>query len=327
MSLFAVTTFLSAFLLFQIQPIIGRFILPWFGGGASIWTVCLLFFQIFLLAGYAYSHVLSTYVSRKRQVHFHVILLLISFVFLPVIPDVNWQPITNQEPTGRIFFLLMMSIGLPFLLLASTTPLLQRWISIRDSRVSPYRLYALSNSGSLLALLTYPFLVDPNVDIHSQSLLWSLSYMVFVVGACWCGLTFYQNSPSQQLNQNRPNENGQASTGIINLDSPPSLRTRLLWLLLSGCGALFLAATTNQMTQDLAPTPFLWLLPLSMYLLSFIICFHHDRWYDRRFWTPLLVVSFIAALFVLFEGPSLDIQIQLMVCAITPVCQLYGLSR
>jgi len=213
--------------------------------------------------------------------------------------------------------LLIVSIGLPFLLLSSTTPLLQRWVSLQDSSISPYRLYALSNGGSLLALLTYPFLVEPVLGLHSQSLLWSLLYVGFVAGACWCGIILYRSAPVPQLKPCNSDEHCPTSISLVHPDESPSFRTRLLWLLLSGCGVLLLVATTNQMTQDLAPVPFLWLLPLSVYLLSFIICFHRDRWYDRRVWTIPLFISLIAALFLLFEGPSLDIRIQIVVYAMT----------
>src|SRR6185312_11645913 len=151
--LFPVTVFLSAFLLFQVQPIMGRFILPWFGGTPAVWSVCLLFFQAALLAGYAYAH----WLRNARWIH--LALLAASLAFLPVVPI---RPAITENPSERILLLLAITVGGPYFLLSATAPLLQKWLA---SERSPWRLYALSNFGSFLALLSYPFLVEPYVRL------------------------------------------------------------------------------------------------------------------------------------------------------------------
>ena len=170
---FAVAIFLSAFLLFQVQPLIARFILPWFGGSPSVWTACMLFFQAVLLIGYAYAHVLNRYLPGKRQFVAHAVLLLVSFLFLPIIPAEYWKPDGEQPPVTGIIVLLAATIGAPYVLLSATSPLLQAWFSRMYPDRSPFRLFALSNLGSLLALFSYPFLFEPNMRLTQQATLWS----------------------------------------------------------------------------------------------------------------------------------------------------------
>src|ERR1700733_8593925 len=182
--LFPVTIFLSAFLLFQVQPLIGRYILPWFGGGPAVWTSGLLFFQACLLAGYAYAHWLGSLQNVRLQAGVHIGLLLASLTFLPLHPNAAiWKPVSTADPSGRILLLLTVTVGVPYLLLSATSPLIQRWFIIGGSggypEKSPWRLYALSNFGSFLALLSYPFVVEPLLRLRTQSSIWSALYLVF----------------------------------------------------------------------------------------------------------------------------------------------------
>ncbi|MGH7866458.1 MAG: ferrichrome ABC transporter permease, partial [Candidatus Dormibacteraceae bacterium] len=251
--LFPVTVFLSAFLLFQVQPIMGRFILPWFGGTPAVWSVCLLFFQAMLLAGYAYAHWL-------RRPRIHVVVLAASVALLPVIPA---RPAITDNPSARILLLLTITVGAPYFLLSATAPLLQKWSS---SERSPWRLYALSNFGSFLALLTYPFLVEPYIRLRTQAWVWSGFYGVFVL---LCGLVAWVTRTAVPSGQ----EAGSTEA--------PTFLTILYWLGLSAAGSTLLLATTNIVTQDIAVSPFLWIAPLSLYLLTFVLAFEHDRWYPR----------------------------------------------
>jgi hypothetical protein len=162
---YAVTIFLSAFLLFPVQPIIAKQILPWFGGASSVWTTCLVFFQSALLAGYAYADA-STRLGSRRQTVLHVALLVISLATLPILAAEGWKPQGDEEPIARILLLLAATIGLPYFLLATTTPLLQSWYWRRFRSVVPYRLFALSNFASLLALLGFPVLFEPWFDLR-----------------------------------------------------------------------------------------------------------------------------------------------------------------
>src|ERR1035438_10462002 len=180
------TIFLSAFLLFQVQPMMGRYVLPWFGGGPAVWTNCLLFFQALLLAGYAYAHWLGSRPSLRIQASVHIALLAASLLFLPILPraDVG-KPASSTDPSGHILLLLTATVGAPYLLLSSTGPLLQRWFALSEPKKSPWRLYALSNFGSFLALFSYPFVLEPYLRLHTQAWIWSALYAAFAILCGW----------------------------------------------------------------------------------------------------------------------------------------------
>ncbi len=178
------TIFLSAFLLFQVQPMIGRYVLPWFGGGPAVWTNCMLFFQTMLLAGYGYAHWLGSRRSRVQS-WVHVALLAGSLAFLPIAPRAAIWKTTAGDPSGRILLLLAATIGGPYLLLASTTPLVQRWFHLTRPQEAPWRLYALSNLGSFLALFSYPLVLEPYFKLSTQTWMWSGLYVIFVALCGW----------------------------------------------------------------------------------------------------------------------------------------------
>src|SRR5580658_4639589 len=181
MTVYAITIFLSAFLLFQVQPLIAKIILPWFGGSAAVWAAAMLFFQLVLLAGYAYAHVLIRTLRPKAQIWVHGGLLVASCLLLPILPSPSWKPSEAGDPTLRILMLLGATIGLPYFLLSSTSPLLQAWYVRRSGSGVPYRLFALSNFGSMLALLSFPFLVEPRLTSRQQAYMWSGVYVVFAI--------------------------------------------------------------------------------------------------------------------------------------------------
>src|SRR6516225_7933979 len=190
MMLYALTILVSAFLLFQVQPVIAKIILPWFGGSAAVWTTCLLFFQMVLLLGYLYAHALVRYLKPRAQMVAHTGLLLVSLLALPIYPSVAWKPTGTEEPIGAILRLLAISVGLPYFLLSTTGPLLQAWYARRFKGAMPYRLYALSNAGSMFALVSYPFLFEPVFGVRLQSKLWSVAYGLFMV---LCALTAWRS--------------------------------------------------------------------------------------------------------------------------------------
>jgi hypothetical protein len=273
--LFPVTIFLSAFLLFQVQPLLGRYILPWFGGTPAVWSVCLLFFQTTLLAGYAYAHLVGSLRSTRAQTGIHLTLLAASLLFLPVAPDAaTWKPAGAGQPQSRILLLLLATVGGPYFLLSSTTPLLQRWFTLTNGG-GGWRLYSLSNFGSFLALFSYPFLLEPWARLRTQSWIWSALYVGFV-GACAATAWSVRRRRIESAPP-RPH----FSLGR------PSAATILLWLLLAATASALLLATTNLITQDIAVAPFLWILPLSLYLLSFILTFESGRWYRRMLFAIL----------------------------------------
>lgn len=310
MALLAVTVFLSAFLLFQVQPIIGKFILPWFGSTPGVWATALLFFQLMLLGGYAYAHFIASRLTWRRQALLHGVLLGLALVALPITPADTWKPTSADAPALRILLILMASVGAPYLLLASTAPLIQRWFAHLHPGRSPYRLYALSNTGSLLALLSYPFLVEPYVRLQSQTLYWSLAYVVFGALCAACALMLYRSI--------RDGDHAAAEAKSADFSSPrPGLGVALLWLLLSACGSGLLLATTNQMSMDIAVVPFLWVLPLCVYLLSFILTFDHERWYVRPVFIAALPIALINAVRLLYGGVDLELMDQVIGYSLT----------
>jgi hypothetical protein len=292
MILYAVTIFLSAFLLFEVQPLIAKIILPWFGGSAAVWSAAMVFFQLVLLAGYGYAHFVIRYLRAKSQTIVHLTLLLVSCALLPILPSPKWQPTEAGDPTLRILALLAVSIGLPYFLLASTTPLLQAWYVRRSGSSMPYRLFALSNFGSMLALISFPFVVEPKLTSHQQAYTWSALYVLF---ALWCGYTAWVSTttvagaPGSALNRADPAVNPTVveSPAAIAAENP-SFAQIALWIALPACASTLLVAGTNHLSQNVAPIPLLWVLPLSLYLLTFILAFESDRVYQRWIFVPLL---------------------------------------
>lgn len=309
---FALTIFLSAFLLFQVQPLIGKYVLPWFGGGPGVWTTCLLLFQVLLLAGYGYAHWTTSRLTARRQALLHLMVLIASMSTLPITPDESWKPQGDESPTFRILLLLGVTIGLPYFALSATGPLLQSWFAKTFPNRSPFRLYALSNVGSLLALLTYPLCVEPWLPLGRQVGLWSLGYIAF---ALLCGWNAVRTArmPITIAESAYPAIGAVPSTAITDV----SRGTKTLWLLLSCAASVMLIATTNQMCQQVAVTPFLWILPLAIYLISFILTFDASRWYRRDVFGPLLAVSAVAAWYVVDNGPAVRLDVQLVVYCVT----------
>jgi hypothetical protein len=298
---FAATTLISAFLLFQVQPLISKFILPWFGGVPAVWTTCMLFFQVLLFAGYTYAHLSERWLSPRRQALLQVALLVAAAVVALwlVPPSGAWKPEQSDAPTWRILLLLGATVGLPYLVLSTTSPLVQVWFSRSYPGRSPYRLYALSNFGSLVALLSYPFVFEPAFGLLTQSRLWSWAFVLYVLACGVCAAWMWRMSGRlPAVASPAEAESPLAACPAI----APSWWRRAAWLLLPACASLMLLATTNHVCQDMAVVPFLWVVPLTLYLLTFIICFDHSRWYVRGLWAVL------AAAAVLAVAGSNDIQ-------------------
>ncbi len=292
---FCLVSLLGAFLLFQVQPVISKFILPWFGGSPGVWTTCMLFFQVVLFGGYSYAHFLSKYKPRTQAI-VHGLALLAAALMLPIIPDASFKPVGAEEPVGRILLLLAMTVGFPYLVLSATSPLVQVWFSHQYPQRSPWRLYSLSNIGSLTALLTYPVLIEPRWDVLRQTQIWSGTFVVFAVLMALCA---FANRVRKDVMTPEGDLHPQAAMHA----AKPSWVQRLLWVLLPGFASLMLLATTNHVCQDVAVIPFLWVAPLSLYLISFIVCFDHPRWYARSIWA-LLAMVFIFFASGLFEMPG-----------------------
>ena len=294
MLLYAATILLSAFLLFQVQPVIAKIILPWFGGSAAVWTTCLLFFQIVLLLGYVYAHLLARYLKPRVQTRVHAVLLLASLLAMRVYPNPSWKPSGTGDPALGILGLLAVAVGLPYFLLSSTGPLLQAWYARQFHGAVPYRLYALSNAGAMFALLSYPFLFEPVATTHQQAGIWSAAYGVFLV---LCISTAIRAGRSAELALPEPTPAASAANG------KPGAREYAFWLLLPTCASVLLLAISNHIAQNVAAIPFLWVLPLSLYLLSFILCFDGRGWfrYRRFLYLPLMAI-FLGGMALAVDG-------------------------
>jgi len=289
---YAATIFLSSFLLFLVQPIIAKQILPWFGGSAAVWTTCLVFFQSVLLAGYAYAD-WTTRLGPRRQAILHVALLVLSLACLPILASSGWKPQGDEEPILRILLLLGATIGLPYFLLSTTTPLLQAWYWRRFRTVVPYRLFALSNLASLLALLGFPVLLEPAFDLTTLGWTWSFLFGGFALlcaGTAWLSMNGFAGEDKSMRER----------------AAPLTVETQLRWLALAAMGSVMLLAVTNHVTQNVSSVPFLWVLPLALYLVSFILAFDHPRWYIRAVFVGALV---ILVPLMAWAIPSLDLRL------------------
>ena len=286
MAVYAATVFVGAFLLFQVQPLIGKFILPWFGGSPEVWTTCMLFFQVLLLAGYAYAHLIVTYLPRSLQATIHILLLVAAVALLPILPATAWKPDGTQNPMAHILLLLTVCVGLPYFILSSTGPLIQGWFGRTLPHKSPYRLYSLSNAASLLALVSYPLVVEPLLARHTQARAWGWALTAFALLSTAAALLLWTHKP--------PGDKTCQTKHTATAAPRPDRRRWLLWLALPAGASVVLLAVTNKICQDITVVPLFWVLPLAVYLLSFIICFHSERWYVRNIWVTAFILSFIA---------------------------------
>lgn len=296
------TVFLSSLLLFLIQPMMGKTMLPWFGGSAGVWTTAMLFFQAVLLLGYLYAHFSTRYLSPPVRIGLHLFLLAVSCVLLPVAPWKLWSGEPSSDPVGEIALLLAMSIGLPYFLLSSTSPLIQAWNTREGSGV--YRLYAISNLASLGALLLYPVLLEPWMETRQQLQWWSNGYAAFIV------LSLVSALLSRRAAEAAPME--------------ATLSQRLLWIALAACPSVLWLAMANTLSQNLAPVPLLWVLPLGIYLLSLALCFDHDRWYRPSHYRIALPLSWLVIGYGLLTVPGLGVKLQIaLASAALLVCCMF----
>ena len=293
--LFGLSILFSAALVFLIQPLLAKQLLPYFGGGAAVWTACMLFFQTLLLGGYAYAHLLSRYLAPMQQRTWHS-LLLIAALALSLSNTTLPPAVAGDAPLGAILLYLLKIAGLPYLLLSATGPLLQHWFAHFNGKASPYRLYALSNIGSVGGLLCYPFLLEPLMLLNSQWQLWLSGLTGFVL--CML-LLMWRVLPALAVT---------VRAQPLQLKQHAALR----WLALSACGVILLLAVTQQLTQNITPVPFLWVIPLMLYLLSFILLFASPRFYQRSVWLYVFCLNLLIALALFYLGRQFDVASQLL---------------
>ena len=285
--LFAATMTLAGFLLFQVQLVLGKFILPWFGGSASTWLVCMLFFQVALLVGYAHAYAITLPLPIHRQAQLQIGILILTLLLLPIAPSDTWKPTDAGDPTWRILALLTICVGLPYIALATTTPLLSRWLAHIAPDLNPVRFFAASNIGSFLGLLSYPFFFERMLPSLEQTRWWSWAYVLYVALFAACGALTIGRAQNVKV----------ADASVLKAADGDQIG---LWVQYSALGSALLIATTNAITQWAAVIPFLWVVPLSAYLLTFVIAFGYPRIYQR--------VVFGGA-FLLFAGISLSMPV------------------
>jgi hypothetical protein len=274
------TIAMSAYLLFSVEPIVGKVTLPWFGGAADVWTACLAFFQTALLLGYLYARLIA-HRAPALQLRIHGTLLLASLALLPILPGPHWKPYGPEHPLLGIVVMLTATVGLPFVLLSSTTPLVQSWLApAGGDRWSPYRLFALSNLASFLALVSYPVIVEPMTTVRTQGLSWSYLYAGFVLLALVTS-RYLLKAPRQRF-------------ATVTASTSAGVAERVLWVGLSAVPSALLLTVTSYMLRNIAPIPLLWIIPLGLYLLSLTLSFGWSRWYVRPVWYALFLLSVYA---------------------------------
>ena len=309
---FAIAIFISSFLLFQIQPLIGKYILPWFGGTTSVWSASLLFFQILLTGGYAYSSWLTGRLPFRRQRNVHLSVLGLSLALLignliywdsPILPGQALRPQEDYQPLFTVLKVLFVAVGVPYFLLATNSTLMQAWFARKHPERSPYQLYALSNAASLIGLITYPFLVEPLFSLRTQSIIWSGFYLLFAVIT---GFQAWRVPHSKGINlepnqETRPVEGEKLAAGQYRS-----------WIGLAALGSIMLLSTTSRITQEVAAIPFLWVLPLSIYIFTFVVAFSGSQWYKRPIYLLVLFISTIAYLWFVV-GSTTGYVVQLVI--------------
>jgi spermidine synthase len=298
---YAAAIFLSSSLLFLVEPMAGKRLLPLLGGSSAVWITCLVFFQSALLLGYLCAHAIATRLTRRAQLAAYGLLLAVSLVQIAGTLDPHPHASTVR-PVFSVLWILTSLIGLPFLALSATNPLLQSWFASggRDgggSAAPPYRLFALSNFGSLLALLAYPLFVEPNFSLRTQTLAWSIGFLGFVLV---CGVIIANRRNIPNVREHETDQLAALSAAVsaaapvstaappLITDPPPKPGERTLWLLMAACGSLLLSAVTSHLSQNIAAIPLLWILPLTIYLLTFVLAFNGRKIYSRRLMMGLL---------------------------------------
>lgn len=329
MILYAATILVSSFLLFLVQPIIAKQILPWFGGSAAVWTTCLVFFQLALLGGYAYSDFSNRALKHKTQSTIHIVLLLASLVALPIMAAACWKPVGNEDPLWRILGLLLVTIGLPYFMLSTTAPLIQSWFAREhaDPRtaVRVYRFFALSNLGAILGLLAYPFAIEMWVSTRTQAVGWSAGYALFAllcIGSAWRARRLTDSAVADPAEAPKPLYDAlpvQEPTAAGSIGAPRE-KDYLLWFVLAALASMMLLAVTNHITQNVASIPFMWVLPLTLYLITFVLCFEGRGgrgFYVRKLWLlPTLFAICLMAWGITAKYGFLEIDIAIpLYCA------------
>jgi hypothetical protein len=294
--LFGVTIFVSSALLFSIQPMIAKMLLPLLGGTPAVWNTCMLFFQAALLCGYAYALLVSRW-PLKRQLIVQLAILALAFISLPIGLSSAWENSVPPTDNPSLWLLLCLgaSVGLPFFIISSNSPLLQKWFSRTNTTGArdPYFLYAASNAGSLLALLAYPVLLEPYFTLRMQSRVWTVAYAVLVLLVGVHSLILFRSAGDERSEE----------LVVVNETEPLTMGRRLRWLLLAFAPSSLMLGVTNYITTDIASVPLLWIIPLALYLLTMVLAFARRKFFSPRF-AHLIVPGATVVLLMLYLADS-----------------------
>jgi hypothetical protein len=295
--IFGVTIFLSATLLFVVQPMFARMVLPLLGGAPAVWNTAMVFYQATLLLGYGYAHATSAWLGTRRQIALHLAVLLLPLLVLPVAVPRGWTPPGHDNPIPWLLAVLLVAVGLPFFVVSTSAPLLQRWFALTGHRAAadPYFLYGASNLGSMLALLSYPAVVEPYLRLGSQSRLWAMGYALLVVLIATCGACAWRARSHAPV----PVLAGGSDVAVGAAEAPPSAARRLRWVLLSFVPSSLMLGVTTYLSTDIAAIPLLWVIPLAIYLLTFILVFARRPPIPHRVMVELLPIVVLPLLLVL----------------------------
>ncbi|XSG74359.1 spermidine synthase [Herpetosiphon llansteffanensis] len=298
--LFALTIFTSASLLFVIQPMFARMALPLLGGAPSVWNTALVFYQTVLLLGYGYSHLLTKYFKPRQQVLIHCGLLLTPLLVLPIAIPAGWQAPTTDFPIAWLLSLFAVALGLPFFVVSASSPLLQAWFGNSEQNRNPYVLYAMSNVGSMLALLAYPLIIEPNTSLKLQSDGWRWGYVLLVLLFIGCGIRVWQRAPQ-----------GVSST-TSQSSSPITWQRRIKWIAWSAVPSSLLVSVTTYITTDIVAMPLLWVIPLALYLLTFIFVFANKVLISKQALVWLMPILVMLVILTIITGANSPILLLLI---------------
>ena len=285
---YVLTLLTSSALLFVVQPMVGRMIQPMLGGTPAVWNTALLFFQALLLGGYIYAHLTTRWLGTRRQALLHLAVMFVGLLFLPIAFEAPTDPASLEQPILWIIVALGVGVGWPFFVVSTSAPLLQKWFSTIDHHhaADPYHLYAASNAGSLLALVAYPFVIEPNIGLDAQATLWTAAYLVLCSAVALCAAVLWR-SPTRD-------DDGDDTKLPPHSGRPVCWRRRVRWLMWAFIPSSLMLAVTTRITTEIAPVPLLWIPPLALYLLSFIFAFSRQNWVPGEPWKWLMAPALVA---------------------------------
>jgi SAM-dependent methyltransferase len=300
---YSITIFTSAALLFVVQPMVGRMVLPLLGGSPAVWNTAMMFYQAVLLAGYAYAHFTTRWLGVRRQAMLHAVMLLLPLLAMPVMIPHGWVPPATHNPIPWLLALMALMVGVPFFVVSATSPLLQRWFAASGHRaaVDPYFLYAASNCGSLLALVAYPAFIEPHLRLSQQSQWWTVGYDFLAALTAMCGLWIMRRLRLSGMTE----ISGGETPAEVPIETLTAHR-RWRWVVLAFVPCSLMLSVTTYITSEVAPIPLLWVIPLGIYLLAFVLVFAQRRVLPRRWMVcamPVAVAAVVATLMARLVHP------------------------